>query len=134
MSGCAWDSNAATRPTSATGAWNTKIAGQSNACVRIPPSAGPTAAPNVPAAIQIDSPRERDPLSAHSSSSAPARSIAAPAPCTQRNAIRIPMPPDRAHPTEPAANSAMPALVSVATPILPMPASSANAAIATTRL
>ena len=35
---------------------------------------------------------------------------------------------------DPTANSAIPALVSTATPILPMPASSANAATATTRL
>src|SRR5580765_1339847 len=56
-----------------------KIARQSNSCVRIPPSAGPRAAPNVPARVQT--------LTA-TSERAPASNMPAPAPCTHRAAIR----------------------------------------------
>ena len=132
--GCAWDSNAATRPTSATGAWKTKIAGQSNACVRIPPSAGPTAAPNVPAAIQIASPRERDPLERAQQLECAGEEHRGAGALHAAKRDQDPDAPDSAQPTEPTANSAIPVLVSTATPILPMPASSANAATATTRL
>ena len=59
--GCEWDSVAAISASSAIGAWKTKIARQSNSCVSTPPSAGPSAAPNVPAAIHTASPRPRDP-------------------------------------------------------------------------
>ena len=43
----------ASRPTSATGAWSTKIDSQPKSCVRIPPIAGPTEAPTIPASAQM---------------------------------------------------------------------------------
>ena len=46
------DPKAASSATPAIGAWTTKIARQSKACVNGPPSAGPIAAPNAPAAVQ----------------------------------------------------------------------------------
>ena len=46
------------------GAWKTKIARQSNSWVSTPPSAGPAAAPNVPASVQIATPRAVEPASA----------------------------------------------------------------------
>src|SRR5436190_1092297 len=70
---------AATSPAAATGACAIKIARQSKSCVRTPPSAGPSAAPNVPASVQTFT---------AISDSAPASSSPAPAPCTQRAAIR----------------------------------------------
>ena len=48
--------NVATSAAPATGAWKTKIARQSKSWVSTPPSAGPTAAPNVPASVQIATP------------------------------------------------------------------------------
>src|SRR5436190_399192 len=70
---------AATSPAAATGACAIKIARQSKSCVRTPPSAGPSAAPNVPASVQTFT---------AISDSAPASSSPAPAPCTQRAAIK----------------------------------------------
>src|SRR5262249_34811408 len=50
--------------------------------------AGPSAAPNVPASVQIAAPRVTEPLSEASTGSDPASSSAAPTPCTVRAAIR----------------------------------------------
>ena len=71
---------AANSPSNASGAWTTKIARQPNACVRTPPSAGPSAAPNVPASVQIVAPRSVDPVNAVRTGNDAARSNAAPAP------------------------------------------------------
>ena len=73
--------SAATMPPMANGACTTKIARQSNSCVSTPPSAGPSAAPYVPASVHVP---------AEMNESAPASNSPAPAPCTQRAAIRKP--------------------------------------------
>ena len=96
----------------ATGACATKIARQSNACVRIPPSAGPIPAPSVPAAVQIATPRAFEPANAASTGSDPVSSSAPPSPWTERAAIRNPIEFASAHAidaprktTDPAARS-----------------------------
>ena len=53
LAGRRWRASA----TAAIGAWTMKIARQSASCVSTPPSAGPSAAPNVPVAVQIRAPR-----------------------------------------------------------------------------
>ena len=78
----------ASSPRAATGACATKIARQSKACVSTPPRAGPSAAPNVPVSVHTVAPRLAEPVSAPSAGSAPARSSAAPTPCTVRAATR----------------------------------------------
>ena len=55
--------------------------------MRTPPSAGPTAAPNVPAIVQTATPRAVEPVSAPSTGSEPASSSAPPRPWTDRAAI-----------------------------------------------
>jgi len=79
---------AAIKPRTATGACAAKIARQSKSCVSTPPSAGPSARPNVPASVQIAAPLVTDPVRSPSTGSAPARSSAAPTPWTQRAEIR----------------------------------------------
>ena len=81
---------AASSPSAAIGAWAAKIARQSNTWVRMPPSAGPSAKPNVPASVQTAIPEAADPRSRASTGSAPASSSAAPTPWTVLAAIRNP--------------------------------------------
>ena len=102
--------------------------------MRIPPSAGPIAAPNVPAAIHVATPRARDPVSTESSASAPASSIAAPAPCTHRNTISAGRLQDTAAPTDPAQNRTRPPRVRLATFTRLITGINANAHTARTRL
>jgi hypothetical protein len=77
-----------------------KIARQSKACVRMPPSAGPTARPKVPTIVHRRAPR---------TGSDPARSSAAPIPCTERAAIRNARLSDTAQQIEATRNTTRPA-------------------------
>ena len=72
--------------TSTAGACTKKIDSQPSSCVRIPPTAGPSAAPAMPARIQMRAAEASDPVAWLSRSSA-AQTIAAPAtPCSARPA------------------------------------------------
>ena len=101
--------NVATRAAPATGAWKTKIARQSKSWVSTPPSAGPTAAPNVPASVQIATPRAVEPVRAPSTGREPASSSAPPRPWIERAAIRNPIESASAHAIEAARNTSVPA-------------------------
>ena len=57
--------------------------------MRMPPTAGPSAAPVAPAAAQTAAARRSDPTVAGSSSSAAVTAAAPPSACTQRATIRV---------------------------------------------
>ena len=111
-----------------------KIARQSPTCVRTPPSAGPSAAPNVPVVIHSRAPRDVEPVRPPRIDSAPARTSAAPKPCTQRKTISAPRLHAAAQPIEPAVKKTSPTRVTSRTCSLRVNGTSAKAATQTTRL
>ncbi len=129
-----WARSAATRPAAASGAWTAKIARQSSAWVTMPPSAGPSAAPSVPANVQTPAPRAADPVSAPSTGSAPARRSAAPAPWTQRAAIRKERLPAAAQATDAATKITIPVVSTRVAPVRWTTSTSPSATTATARL
>ena len=78
-----------TAAASATGTWMRKIDCQETSSVRMPPTAGPSAAPVAPAAAQTVAARRSEPTVAGSSSSAAVTAAAPPSACTQRARIRV---------------------------------------------
>ncbi len=98
----------------ASGAWTAKIARQSKTSVRIPPSAGPTAVPSVPAATQSVIARRRSPLRTTSSGSDAARRNAAPIPCATLPATSVSSVWDSAHTTDETRKTPSPASASQA--------------------
>ena len=126
--------SAAAIATAASGAWTAKIARQSKSSVRIPPSAGPTAVPSVPAVTQIAIARRRSPLRTTSTGSeAPSRS-AAPIPCATRPATSASRLFDRAHPIDATRKTPSPASRSEAGRTRRTKGRSAKAATTTARL
>ena len=73
----------------ATGTWSRKIDCQETSSVRMPPTAGPSAAPVAPALAQTAVARRSEPTVAGSSSSAAVTAAAPPSACTQRATIRV---------------------------------------------
>src|SRR5512132_1046796 len=126
--------NVASSAAPATGAWKTKMARQSNSWVSTPPSAGPTAAPNVPASVQIATPRAVEPASAARTGSEPASSSAPPRPWTERAAIRNPIESASAQAIDAARNRTVPAARSRLARAWCTTTTSASAQIASTRL
>src|SRR5262249_26123701 len=102
--------------------------------VSTPPSAGPTAAPSVPAVVQTARPRSADPVSAERSASEPARRSAAPSPWTQRATISAGRLHEAAAATEARQNTASPTRVTFPTSNRRSTGTRANAATETTRL
>ena len=78
-----------TAAASATGTWIRKIDCQETSSVRMPPTAGPSAAPVAPALAQTVAARRSEPTVAGSSSSAAVTARAPPSACTQRARIRV---------------------------------------------
>ena len=78
-----------TAAASATGTWIRKIDCQETSSVRMPPTAGPSAAPVAPALAQTAAARRSEPTVAGSSSSAAVTARAPPSACTQRARIRV---------------------------------------------
>ena len=89
-----------------------KIEGQSKTWVSAPPSAGPTAAPTTAAAPHSPAPRRRDPVRAARSGTVPARSSAAPTPCTVRAVTITARSPAIAQDNEASAKTTRPTRVS----------------------
>ena len=81
-------SSTATSAIAASGACSRKMLRQLNNCVRRPPSAGPSAAPMVPATPQIAIACASLPRMPASTGTRPASASAAPKPCTVRPMIR----------------------------------------------
>ena len=100
-----------TSAAAATGAWTMKIARQSSSWVRMPPRAGPRAAPIVPAHAHQARPDVSEPRSAASTGMAPASSRAAPTPWAHRAASRKPNEPAMPAASDDAANTTSPAAV-----------------------
>ena len=98
----------------ARGAWTAKIARQSNASVRTPPNAGPTAVPNVPAATQRAIARARSPLRATSNGSDAPRRNAAPIPWATLPPTSTPRLSEAAHTIEDTKKTPSPASASQA--------------------
>ena len=96
--------------TSASGTCTTKIARQSKSCVSTPPSAGPAAAPIVPASVQTAAPRAGVPANAARPRSDAASNSAPPRPCRQRKPMRTSRLQAAAQPAEPAAKRPMPTI------------------------
>ena len=69
---------------STTGAWTRKIDSQPNSCVRMPPAAGPSAAPITPARAQMRAAGTSPPARSASRASAPQTTAAPAAPWTAR--------------------------------------------------
>ncbi len=96
--------------TRASGTCTTKIARQSKSCVSTPPSAGPAAAPIVPAIVQTAAPRAGEPANAARPRSDAASNSAPPSPCRQRKPMRTSRLQAAAQPAEPAAKRPMPTI------------------------
>ena len=95
----------ARRPTRATGAWSTKIDSQPKSCVRIPPIAGPTEAPTIPASAQIRAAEASAPVASESRSSAATTTAAPATPCTARSPTSTPNVGEKAHARDAAAKT-----------------------------
>ena len=94
---------------SATGAWARKMASQPASCVRMPPIAGPSAAPSMPARAHTCAARCSDPSTPPSRTSAVATSSAAPAAWTQRPASNTGKDDANPHASDAAENTTSPA-------------------------
>ena len=118
----------------ARGACTAKIARQSNASVRMPPNAGPTAVPSVPAATQSAIARPRSPLRTTSSGSDAARRNAAPIPWATLPPTSTPRLSETAHTIDETKKTPSPASASQAGRTRRRNGSSANAPTTTARL
>src|SRR6478735_367292 len=99
-----------TRVSRARGAWTKKIDSQPSVSVRIPPMAGPSAAPRIPAAAQVRTALPSEPWISVSRSSAAQTSSAPPTAWTQRAPTSTPNDGARAHARDAAANTSVPAV------------------------
>ncbi len=127
----------ATRQSSAaaaTGAWARKMARQSKSWVRMPPAAGPSTAPSVPARPHHARPAAVDPVRTAMTGSDAASRRAPPSPWTARRAISAVRSPTSPQASEEPANTTSPAPTSRAGRILPITGTTASATSATTRL
>ncbi len=98
------------RVSSASGAWAKKIDSQPSVSVRIPPIAGPSAAPRIPAAAQVRTALPSEPWISVSRSSAAQTSSAPPTAWTQRAPTSTPNDGATAQARDAAANTSVPAV------------------------
>ena len=83
----------------------TKIDSQPKSCVRIPPTAGPTEAPTIPASAQIRAAEASAPVASESRSSAATTTAAPATPCTARSPTSTPNVGENAHARDAAAKT-----------------------------